>query len=622
MTPRVVGEDAVERPRPAPPRRELAEGPESERAPRAEIERRLELRRGLARRRGRIDHAFSWVRGGIAAAALGLWWLSLGPGGIATGWILAPVAAFLIAVVVHDGVVRRRRLAERAVAFYEAGLARLEHRWAGTGDDGARFLDEAHPYAADLDLFGRGSLYELLSTARTGAGRQTLADWLRTPASPEEARSRQAAVAELRPMLALREDLALSGEDVGAGIDPAALSAWSTAPPAPLPRLARPISRVLAALDVVAAGAWALGAGPKPLIVALAVAGAWALTVRTRVERTLRAAERPGRDLALLAAVLARLERERFAAPLLVGLRRKLETDGLSASAQVRRLAGLQQLLDSRLNPLFAPIALPLLWSTQLALAIEAWRLRVGPRVPVWLAAVGELEALSALAGYAFEHPADPFPQIVDEGPLFDGSGIGHPLIPQTTCVRNDVRLDGGARLLLVSGSNMSGKSTLLRTVGLNTVLGLAGAPVRASSLRLSRFSIGASIRIVDSLQAGTSRFYAEITRLRDIVELARDDPPSLFLLDEILHGTNSEDRRVGAEAVVRGLLQRGAVGLVTTHDLALTRIADDPGLCAENVHFDDHLEGGRVAFDYRLKEGVVTRSNAIALMRAVGLEV
>jgi hypothetical protein len=606
----------------APPCTELAESPESEQAPRAEIERRLALRQGLARKRGRIDYALSWIRGGIAAAALVLWWLSLGSDGIATVWILLPVAVFLVAAVVHGGVARRLRLAQRAVAFYEAAVARLEHRWAGTGDGGVRFLDEAHPYAADLDLFGRGSLYELLSTARTGAGRQTLADWLRTPASPADARSRQAAVAELRPALALREDLALSGEDVEAGIDPAALAAWSTAPPAPLPRLALPISRVLAALDVAAAAAWALGAGPRPFIAAVAVAGAWALTVRTRVERTLRAAERPGRDLALLAVVLARLERERFVAPLLVGLRQKLETGGLSASAQVRRLAGLQQLLDSRRHKLFAPIALPLLWSTQLALAIEAWRLRVGQRVPVWLAAVGEMEALSALAGYAFEHPADALPQIVDEGPLFDGSGVGHPLIPQTACVRNDVRLDGGSRLLLVSGSNMSGKSTLLRTVGLNAVLGLAGAPVRASSLRLSRFSIGASIRIVDSLQAGTSRFYAEITRLRELVDLAGDHPPLLFLLDEILHGTNSQDRRVGAEAVVRGLLQRGAVGLATTHDLALARIADDATLHAENVHFDDHLEGGRVAFDYRLKKGVVTRSNAIALMRAVGLEV
>jgi MutS domain V len=606
----------------ARPCTELAESSKSEQAPRAELERRLALRQELARRRGRIDYALSWIRGGLAAAGLVLWWLSLGPDGIATGWILVPVAAFLVAVVVHDGVARRRRLAGRAVAFYEAGIARLENRWAGTGDDGARFLDEAHPYAADLDLFGRGSLYELLGTARTGAGRRTLADWLRSPAPPAEARSRQAAVAELRPALALREDLALSGDEVGSGIDPVALTAWSTAPPAPLPRLARPISRVLAALDVVAAAAWALGAGPRPFIAAVAVAGAWAWTVRTRVERTLRAAERPGQDLELLAAVLARLERERFVAPLLVGLRQRLETDGLSASAQVRRLAGLQQWLDSRRNQFFAPVALPLLWSTQLALAIEAWRVRVGPRVPVWLAAVGEMEALSALAGYAFEHPEDPFPQIVDEGPLFDASGIGHPLIPETACVRNDVRLDADLRLLLVSGSNMSGKSTLLRTVGLNAVLGLAGAPVRASSLRLSRFSIGASIRIVDSLQTGTSRFYAEITRLRELMDLARDYRPLLFLIDEILHGTNSEDRRVGGEAIVRGLLERGALGLTTTHDLALARIADDPALRAQNVHFDDHLEGGRVAFDYRLKTGVVTRSNAIALMRAVGLEV
>ncbi len=187
---------------------------------------------------------------------------------------------------------------------------------------------------------------------------------------------------------------------------------------------------------------------------------------------------------------------------------------------------------------------------------------------------------------------------------------------------RNDVRLDREQGLLLVSGSNMSGKSTLLRTVGLNAVLALAGAPVRARALRISPLSLGASIRIVDSLQQGASRFYAEITRLRQLVDLARDHPPLLFLLDEILHGTNSGDRRVGAEAVVRGLLARGGVGLVTTHDLALARIAEDLAPRARNVHFEDHLEDGRIAFDFRLKDGVVTKSNALALMRAVGLEV
>jgi DNA mismatch repair ATPase MutS len=188
--------------------------------------------------------------------------------------------------------------------------------------------------------------------------------------------------------------------------------------------------------------------------------------------------------------------------------------------------------------------------------------------------------------------------------------------------VRNDARLDRDCAVWVVSGSNMSGKSTWLRTLGCNAVLALAGAPVRARSLRLSALAVGASIRVSDSLQAGESRFYAEVKRLRRIVDLAGADTPVLFLLDEILHGTNSHDRGIGAAAVVRGLVARGAIGLVTTHDLALARIADELAPRAANVHFEDHLEDGRIAFDYRLRPGVVQKSNALALMREVGLEV
>jgi len=228
---------------------------------------------------------------------------------------------------------------------------------------------------------------------------------------------------------------------------------------------------------------------------------------------------------------------------------------------------------------------------------------------------------LSALAGYAYEHPGDPFPEL-SQDTCFDGEALGHPLIPEARCVRNDLHLGGALCLLIVSGSNMSGKSTLLRTVGTNAVLALAGAPVRARRLRLSPLAVGASIRIQDSLQGGTSRFYAEITRLRQLMDQAQGPLRLLFLLDEILHGTNSHDRGIGAEAVVRGFVARGAIGLVTTHDLALARVADALAPRACNVHFEDHLDDGKMTFDYRMRPGVVAKSNAVALMRAIGLEV
>jgi DNA mismatch repair ATPase MutS len=225
------------------------------------------------------------------------------------------------------------------------------------------------------------------------------------------------------------------------------------------------------------------------------------------------------------------------------------------------------------------------------------------------------------LSAYAYEHADDPFPEFVESGIFLEGEDLRHPLLPAAQCVPNSVQLDGERQVWIISGSNMSGKSTLLRTVGVNGVLALAGAPVRAKRMRLSNLAIGATIRVMDSLQHGTSRFYAEIQRLHDIMELTKKGPV-LFLLDEILHGTNSHDRAVGAEAVIRGLIKRGAIGLVTTHDLALTRLAETLSPQAANFHFEDQLENGRMVFDYRLRSGIVEKSNALALMRAVGLEV
>jgi DNA mismatch repair ATPase MutS len=278
--------------------------------------------------------------------------------------------------------------------------------------------------------------------------------------------------------------------------------------------------------------------------------------------------------------------------------------------------------LNQRRNEFFAVISFVLLWATQFAFAMEAWRQRNGSQVEPWLRNFGEFEALCALAGYAYEHPGDPFPEIVEGETIFEGEKLGHPLIDAKACVPNSVLIRGDLQLLLVSGSNMSGKSTLLRTVGINVVLAQAGAPVRSARMKLCVLAIGATLRVQDSLQAGVSRFYAEIQRLHDTMELTAGALPVLFLLDEILHGTNSHDRAIGAEAIIRGLIERRAIGLVTTHDLALTRVAESLAPRARNVHFEDQLVNGRMTFDYVLRNGVVEKSNALELMRAVGLKV
>jgi hypothetical protein len=538
-------------------------------------------------------------------------------------WLLLPTGVFVCLSLAFDRASSRCRHASRAVAYYEFGLARLDERWAGRGVSGARYLDETHLFAADLDLFGTGSLFERLCDARTRIGRDMLAQWLRAPAGLDEVLARQAAVDELRARLDWREQLALLGADVPDGIDTATLATWGAvvaAEPSVGPKW---IARFLVALTWLSVAAWVIGwFNSMPLVAALLLQGSFALAMRPRVRRALDGLRVRSRDLLHLTNILTCMEREPFQSARLVQLQTALCSGQVRPSQRLAQLVELIAKLDSRNNLFFAPLAPLLLWTTQVAFGLEWWRWRTGPVLPRWVTVMGEMEALNALAGYAYENPEDPFPEIVSGIMRFEARDLGHPLLPRAVCVTNDLCLSEQCRLLVVSGSNMSGKSTFLRTVGINTVLALAGAPVRASNLRLSPLAIGATLRIQDSLQAGRSRFYAEITRLREIVDLARGSLPVLFLLDEVLQGTNSHDRRIGAEAIMRTLLNRPALGLVTTHDLALTESAQKLGPHAANCHFADQLVDGTLRFDYRLHPGVVQHSNALALMRAVGLEV
>ena len=591
-------------------------------SPAIEYRDRLHARQETRARWTAIDARVSYTRlvtffAAVALAVMG-WW------GLVTWWLLlAPIVLFVVLVIYHDRVLRARDAAARAIGFYERGLARIEDRWIGGGEPGDRFRDDHHLYANDLDLFGRGSLFELLSIARTRRGEDTLAGWLTTPGTARDIRERQEAISELTPALDLREALSIVGAEVRASIDRDALVAWAEGPAILAPRSRRILPIVLTAATVATIVSYAVTGNATPLQIAILVQSLAAWAMRDRIDHALHAADGPARDLDVLAQLLTRLERERFSSRRLVALRDRLETTGHPASSIIRSLHWLMEMHDWQHNLVFMPIALVLLWGTHLAWAVEAWRARHGAHIRQWLDTVGELEALSSLSAYRFEHPDDPFPEIVEDGPaLLEGRDLGHPLLPTTRMVRNDVQLAGDTRLLVVSGSNMSGKSTLLRTVGINAVLALAGAPVRASALRLTLFNVGATLRIQDSLQEGRSRFYAEITRIRELADTARGPLPLLFLLDELFHGTNSHDRLVGASGVLRALLDSGAIGLITTHDLALTAVADDLAPRAVNVHFEDWFDGNELQFDYRMKAGPVTRSNAIALMRAVGLQV
>jgi len=590
-----------------------------------------EYRSRLADRRQasvRLEKQFRYIGNARLAsglAALVVAFLVFGEVWISFWWLLVPLAVFAALVVVHSRVVQRLERSQRAIQFYERGLARLEDRWIGTGETGERFRNPNHLYSEDLDLFGKGSLFELLSMARTRSGEDFLAAWLLAPAAQDEVATRHQAVWELRGMLDLREDLAVLGATVRSGLDPDAAATWGEAPEVLFPAGTRYIALFLAAALLISFGLYMANVFTRtPFLGILMVDLGFAFFLGNRTLQVANAVDSPSHDLALLAKLLQRLESETFHAALLQRLHTQLQAGSrLVASAEIGRLGRLVARLDWQRNPMFAPIALVLLWGAQVAMAIERWRRVWGPHIREWIDTAGEFEALCSLAGYSYEHPADIFPELADvSGGCIEAQALAHPLMPESHSVRNDVRLGGETRLWIVSGSNMSGKSTLLRTIGINAVLAWAGAPVRAASLKISPLSLGVSIRVMDSLQDGRSRFYAEITRLREIIGLTGGTRPVLFLLDELLSGTNSHDRQIGASGIVQALIEHGAMGLITTHDLALAHIADALPGRAINVHFADTLQNGELHFDYRLQPGVVERSNALDLMRSVGIQV
>ena len=534
--------------------------------------------------------------------------------------LLIAIGVFAWLAVLHENRLRRIRQRARAMDFHARGIARVEDRWTGTGETGERFLDPSHPYARDLDIFGPSSLFELLSTARTRAGEEKLASWLLAAAPVDEIRARHGAIHDLSSQLKLREKLFCVGETVRAGVHPEVLATWGERKPLLRNAQIRVTTTVLGVLwiaSMVAWGAWGLGT------VALAISAlnlAWAHRIHARWDEAAEAIEEAAADLDVLAGILKLIDHGHFAAPRLQRIQARLKHDGFVGSDAIAKLNRIVGYLESRRNPAMRLLDVLMFWSAQFVFLAEGWQQEYGPHIRGWLAEVGEFEALTALAGYAFEHPGDVLPEFVERGPLFDAKEITHPLLPADSAVRNDVMLGDGLQLMVLSGPNMAGKSTFIRCLGINAVLAQCGAPVRARSLKLSPLAVAASICVLDSLSGGTSRFYAEIRRLKVAEDLSAGPVPVFFLMDELLSGTNSHDRLEGTKLVVQSLVERGAIGIVSTHDLALAEIPATMNGRAVNCHFEDRLEDGKLIFNYKLKPGVVKTSNALELMRSIGL--
>ena len=593
--------------------------------PRAEYSKRLATYLEIVSSKNRLHIRAGNLKLAIIAAGLLLAWLCFHKDSLSSYWLLLPIGLYAVFAILHEQILRARARAETAATFYRKGIARIEDRWVGTGQPGDRFRDEKHVYADDLDLFGRGSLFELLSTARLPMGENWLAKWLCSPSAKSALLERQGLVAELREKLDLHRDLDVTGEELRARLNPESLIGWAESKPQ-MPGAGARVAAVLLAIAAVGGTVfYAKTTMALPLLVVLLVEVFFRRWLHRRVEAVLEGISCNAEGLVLFADILQRFEQEPFASPRLQGFAAELKRDAAPASHWIRKLARIVYWVDAHHSLLAHLVELPLLYSVQVAFAAEDWRRRGGARMRAWVDIAGEMEALVSLAMYSFEHPQDPFPAFVesqDAQAFFDGEELGHPLIPAAKCVRNSIRLDNSTRVLLVSGSNMSGKSTLLRATGINAVLAMAGAPVRAKSLRLTPLQIGTRIRSTDSLQEGRSTFYTEILHIRRIFDVLSDaGPPLLFLFDELLEGTNSKDRRIGAESLLRALLKHHAIGIVTTHDLALTEIAAALGNVLRNMHFEDQVENGKMQFDYKLRDGVVAKSNALELMRLIGLE-
>ncbi len=577
----------------------------------------------------------------LAGVACLTWWVGFGGGSLACAIALGFLLIFGILVVVHARVEARAAWFESLRVVNARGTARLDRKWEALPDapPPAGVDVDAHPYAIDLDVFGRASLFQWIGPAATKQGSRTLAGWLLQPAPREEVDLRHGAVAELSPLDEWREQLAAFG------VSAATSRAESLAPFLEWAESASPSLRGMTAVRVavyaILAALWILlplhltGVMPNSLWPLPLLAGI-VLSFATAVPLT-RAFDRAGageRAIRQYAGVLEHIESQEFAAPCLRAVKSRLTVPPvagtarapLSAAAAMRGLNRILGFADFRHGAalLHFPVQAFTLWDFHCLFALERWRRAAGPRVRDWFDAAGELDALSCLAGIHRDNPDWCFPEITAER-RYIARGLGHPLLPAARRVTNDVEVGPPGTVLLVTGSNMSGKSTLLRAIGVNAVLAEAGAPVCADSLRMPTCDVQTSIRIQDSLERGVSYFMAALARLKRVVDAAQREPAGrvlFYLLDEILQGTNSAERGIAVQAVARHLLDAGAIGVMTTHDLNLA--GEEPlRSAARLVHFTETVdERGTMKFDYRLRDGLATSRNALRLMEMIGIDV
>ncbi|QRO00631.1 DNA mismatch repair protein MutS [Archangium violaceum] len=543
------------------------------------------------------------------------WWWAVG----------AALAVYALLAVLHHQVFLREERQRLYVKLNERGLARLTRGWHDFAERGERFLTGSHLYAADLDVFGQGSVFQLMNETATRAGEERLAAWLSWPAQAEEVRARQGAARELMPRVEFRQDVCVEARTVAKEkADPGLFIQWAESGPSLASiRWARPVAVVLPLVTLTLYVLGRMEVLPRPLwwlglLAQLGVVWATRSTLR-QMEEKMSAGEH---GFVRYAPVFERVERERFEHPELRRVQAGLQHEGEPpVSTHLKRFSWLYSFVEFKRHQFHPIVHLFTLWDVHALFALEKWREKHGARVRGWFEALAELEALSCLAGLAFDRPGFLWPTVEGDGPRVKAVGVGHPLLDSP--VLNDVELPGPGSALLLTGSNMSGKTTLLRALGLNAVLALAGAPVCAKAFSLSPLQVLTSMRVKDSLERGVSYFYAEVQRIKAVLDAAvAAKGQAMFLLDEILLGTNTRERQIASREVLKLLLATGACGGVTTHDLSLANLAEEYGGKVVNMHFRDHLENGKMVFDYQLRPGVVDTTNALRVLRMAGVPV
>ncbi len=569
----------------------------------------------------------SWVAWGrlaaLAATVAGPWLLwALHPAvAVLAGLLL--LALFLRLVLADVRLQQRMAHQQRLLQINQEELDIDAHRYP-PGEDGLRFLPGAHPYATDLDLLGPASLYSWLHRTTSFTGHRQLAAWLLQPADASTIAERQQAVVELAPALDWRQDLQAIGRARPLEADQTErLTTWATQPDELFDHAGWQWLRwALPAVSLGLIAAFATGWLPEGLfyswlLVLFAISGAISKKAAPAYQLLNRIA--PQTDT--LAAIAGHAESQRWQSSWLQHTQAPLLQQG-GAHKHLSALSRILARFDYRYNPLvFVPLNMVLLWDLQQVLALRQWRQQHGPRMTAWLQAIGELEAMSSLANLRHNQPNWSMPTLSDQPSTLQARQLGHPLLPEERRVCSDFSSMGLPQISVITGSNMAGKSTFLRSVGLAIVMAHAGAPVCASYLLLYPSHLMSSMRIADNLEENTSTFYAELKKLRTMIEAVNRREPLFLLLDEILRGTNSHDRQTGSKALLLQLLRQQAAGIIATHDLALADLAAQHPQHMRNYHFDVQVAGEELYFDYQLKDGVCQSLNASLLMKKIGIE-